>query len=192
MKLILGFLLTVLLNGPAWAQFGPPGGSSGCPLTGCTFTGAVTPQTTGGLVGTTLANNANAGSIGEVVSSTIAVGSAVSMVTATPKTVTSVSLTAGDWECYGIVDLSGTGTTTVLSSTSGIGGTTNVLPGDPNQLTNFYLNQTVLGGAVAPGILTPTVRENVSTTTTVFLVNQSSFAVSTLSTYGNLSCIRER
>ena len=62
-----------------------------------TFANAITPSTTNGIVGTTLGDNAVAGSVGEYVSSTVA-NNTVSFSNGTPLNVTSISLTAGDWE----------------------------------------------------------------------------------------------
>jgi hypothetical protein len=42
--------------------------------------------------------NASAGNVGEYVSTTVLVGSAVSMTTATPVTIATISLTSGDWD----------------------------------------------------------------------------------------------
>ena len=58
----------------------------------------VTPN----LVGVTSASNAAAGSVGEIISALVAVGSPVSLVNATAKNVTSISLTAGDWDGHDI------------------------------------------------------------------------------------------
>jgi len=89
-----------------------------------TLTGAITPSQTAGIVGTTTNNNANAGSVGEVVSSSVAVGSAVSLTTAagafTGKTITSISLTAGDWNVFGIVGINMAATTNFTASAGGI------------------------------------------------------------------------
>jgi hypothetical protein len=49
------------------------------------------------IVGVTDASDAPAGSVGQYVSSLVASGAAVSLVSGTPKTMTSISLTAGDW-----------------------------------------------------------------------------------------------
>lgn len=55
------------------------------------------------LYGTTTNNNAAAGQVGEYISSSVLFGSAVSLPNATAINVTSISLTAGDWDVSGMV-----------------------------------------------------------------------------------------
>lgn len=56
------------------------------------------------LTGTATNDNAPAGAVGEYISSAVASGSAVSLTAATPANVTSISLTAGDWDVSGAVN----------------------------------------------------------------------------------------
>jgi hypothetical protein len=65
--------------------------------------GSITPSQTGGIIGTTTNNNADAGSVGEYVSSTVAVASAVALTSGAGTNITAISLTAGDWDVYGRV-----------------------------------------------------------------------------------------
>ena len=74
------------------------------PLAGGTMTGALKPSTTAGLTGTTLGDNANAGAVGEVISSGVVQGSAVALSTGIRSTVTTISLTAGDWDVSGCIN----------------------------------------------------------------------------------------
>src|SRR5215472_14162674 len=64
-------------------------------------TGALTP--TGGIVGVNGASNAAAGNIGEYVTASLAQGSAVNLPGGTATNLTSISLTAGDWDVFGVV-----------------------------------------------------------------------------------------
>jgi hypothetical protein len=75
------------------------------PLSGGTLSGALTPSQTAGLIGTTTNNNANAGSVGEYVVSNIT--TATSIATATPTNLTTISLTAGDWDISGGISFLG-------------------------------------------------------------------------------------
>jgi hypothetical protein len=64
-------------------------------------TGNLTFSASGkGTAGTTTNNNADAGVVGEYVNSTVAVVSAVALTTATGANITSISLTAGDWNVW--------------------------------------------------------------------------------------------
>jgi len=68
------------------------------------------------IVGVTTNSNAAAGSVGELISSIISNASSVSCTTATPRDVTSIALTAGDWDVFGNVIFPMTGgSATVLS-----------------------------------------------------------------------------
>jgi len=70
----------------------------------------VAGQGTGGVIvqGTGTNNNAVAGYYGELISSVISSGSPVVFTSGTRKDLTSVSLTAGDWDVYGNIYCSGT------------------------------------------------------------------------------------
>jgi hypothetical protein len=155
-------------------------------VTGLTFTSAITPQTTGGIVGTTAADNANAGSVGELISAT---GSNVSLSSGVGANVTSISLTAGDWDVWGSVQCNAAGSTVINSCFDGVSTTSAALPAVP-----LYagLNGLSLGGGSQVQFPTPMQRINVSTTTTVYLVASSSFTTSTLTANGTIWARRRR
>lgn len=155
-------------------------------------TNTITPSTTAGIVGTTLADNATAGSIGEFIQSTIASGAAVSVSSAVATNITSISLTAGDWDVWGVVATLPAGTTTTASSSAAVSTTTAIVPpisATATGVTNFPV-------AVAGGVVTimqcGMTRVNVSTTTSVFLVIQTTFAVSTMQAFGSIQARRRR
>src|SRR5574337_1898836 len=81
------------------------------------------------ILGTTTNDDAAAGYIGEVISSNIAVGSAVSLSSGTIANITSISLTAGDWDVYGWASSNVAGTTTITQFAAG-GSTTTADLGD--------------------------------------------------------------
>ena len=104
-------------TGTTWARADHvhPSDTSKLSLTGGTLTGALTPSSTAGLVGTTLGDNANAGAIGEVISSNVTTG--VTLTNNATANVTSIVLTAGDWDVSGEVWVSvGAGGATLLSA----------------------------------------------------------------------------
>jgi len=157
--------------------------------------GTLTPNTTKGIVGTTAADNAQAGSVGEFVSSNVAVGSAVSLTSVATSNVTSVSLNAGDWDCRGNVLFHGGATTTISTLAGAINTTSATFPTPPGGGADFSINASITtpgGSAGDPGFPVGTVRVNVSTTTTVFLLAYSVFSSSTNSAYGFLGCRRVR
>jgi len=159
------------------ARFASPGpigntaASTGA-FTTLSSTGTFTPSSTNGIVGTTTNDNANAGSVGEHITAT---GSAVSITTGTPTNITSISLTAGDWEVSGTYGITPAGTTTVTAFLGGISSTSATFPAFPFQ--------TILQGSLATGgqqsAPAASQRFSLSGTTTIFLVVQANFGVST-------------
>lgn len=90
--------------------------SSGA-FTTVSASGLITPSQTIGIVGTTTNNAANAGSIGEVISANLVQGSAISLSNGVVGTVTSIALTAGDWDVSGEVWLTvGTGAAAAIEA----------------------------------------------------------------------------
>lgn len=151
------------------------------------------PQvTTPDIVGTTAAGNANAGSVGEYVSSVIASGSAVSLATVTGVNMTSISLTAGDWDVWYIPNFIPGATTNITQLFASISTTsaTSSSAGDSCSFTSYG------SGGVVPGVNcgAPMIQKriNVNATTTVYAVAQCTFTVSTLGAWGSLQARRVR
>jgi hypothetical protein len=136
-------------------------------------TSTITPSQTAGIVGTTTNNNAQAGSVGEYITAT---GSAVSLASTTPANCTSVSLTAGDWDVFGAIMFNGAASTSTSVYQTGINTTSATLPAAPFT-GEFYIGTS--GTNTAVSVAVPTQRENISATTTVYLVAQATFTVST-------------
>lgn len=149
--------------------------------------GAITPSQTAGIVGTTTNNNANAGSVGEYVTNS---ATGVSLTTVTTANITSVSLTAGDWDVSGAVTYSPAGSTTVTGLTTGISTTSATLPGNNTGGYNLLALPFTTGAAQVHG--TQTVRISISGTTTVYLVAQAQFGVSTMTANGFIRARRVR
>jgi hypothetical protein len=150
-------------------------------------TSTITPSQTAGIVGTTTNNSANAGSVGEVISSTIATGSSVSLSTGATSNITSISLTAGDWDCTGAVDFTFGATTSYTNLVGSISTTTGTL-GAQDSKFDFETPAAVPTAGADATFALPVVRELLSGTTTVFLVAQGTFTVSTLKAYGTIRC----
>lgn len=141
------------------------------------------------LTGTTTNDNAAAGKVGEYVSASVVQGSAVVLTTATPKTVTSISLTAGDWDVTGIGSLTGASTGTEFDVA--IGTTTNSFTGTVLGDTRAQTPTVSLTGADAT-LMIPSVRVSISSTTTYYLIVQETFTVGAPSAYGRISARRVR
>lgn len=153
---------------------------------------SITFNSTSGVIGTTTNNNAAAGSVGEFVSSLIPLASAVNIVTATATDLTSISLTAGDWDVYAnitFIPAATTNYTSVIGWNSGVSAT----------LANASLraaNSTGAGGAVTGGneigIITPSQRYSLSGNGTVYVTGYAVFTISTMTMCGGIYARRVR
>lgn len=145
---------------------------------------------TGGvdLVGTASNDSAATGSVGQYVESLVPVGSAVSLTTATPANVTSISLTAGDWDVSASVNFVFTTTTTTVSS-SGVSSTSGALPTDGTEVANGY-RLDASSGTTGNGL--PRKRFSLNATTTVYLVASATFTGGTATAYGAITARRVR
>ena len=163
-----------------------PTGSAGGDLTG-TYPNPNVAQ----VHGTATNDNAGAGIVGEFISSTVLVGAAVALTTATPANITSISLTAGDWDVWGTVAFNPAGTTTITDEFGGINTVSATLPTAPGSgaYASFSLPFTVGAGCVFP---VGTARLSLASTTTVYLVAQANYAVSTMGAYGFIGARRRR
>lgn len=158
-------------------------------IKGANVTIAGTLTVTGGALGTATNNNAAAGNVGEYVSASVVQGSATALTTATPKTVTSISLTAGDWDITAIG--SSTGASTGTEFDVAVSGTTNSFIGTVLGDTRCQTPTVSLTGADAT-LMIPAVRKSISSTTIFYLVVQETFTVGTPAAYGRISARRVR
>lgn len=136
------------------------------------------------LVAVTTNSNAAAGVVGQVVTSTV---SAVAITSATNTNVTSISLAAGDWDVYGSIQANAAGTTTTAYTSGGINTTSATLPA-----TGLYMVIPAGAAGLLVGGAVPSRRISVASTTTVYLVANISYAVSTCTVSGSITARRER
>jgi hypothetical protein len=172
---------------PVWTQYTVYNSLTGA----WTYSGTITPSQTLGIVGTTTNNNAQAGSVGEVVTSSITANT-ISLTTATSANIGSISLTAGDWDVEGAINFTPTTTTSITVLEGGISsGSSATLPGLPNQFQES-MAAAIPGTTVAISKVVPMVRLSLASTTTVYLVAQGTFTVSTLQGGGVITARRRR
>ena len=134
--------------------------------------------------GTGTNDSAAAGYVGEYISSQIPFASATSLTTATAKNVTSISLTAGDWDVSGQVSILPSVAIQALSV--GISTTSATLP-------DFSLYSNIGGpNMTSAGLSILTQRISLSATTTVYLVAVASFASGTATACGFIGARRAR
>lgn len=142
--------------------------------------------------GTTTNDNAATGQYGEFITAGIGSGSAVSLTTNTPANITSITLGAGDWDVTGVVSYQFGATTSYTNLIGDMSATTATLDGIA---THYFDYETAAQVPTAGSDQTwslPTARFSLSTSTTIFLVAQATFTVSTLKAYGNLRARRVR
>lgn len=159
--------------------------------TNITSLAAGTTLNTPTITGVTGGACASAGNVGECKNSTVLSGSAVSLTSNTAANVTSVSLTAGNWLCYGNVAFL-PGATTVTSQELGwISTTSAAVPTASNSGAEIGLTALGSGGGGNADILpVGMLMINVSTTTTAYLSAYATFTTSTNTAYGYINCIR--
>lgn len=132
-----------------------------------------------------------AGYIGQPLSSLIVSGSAVSLTTATPANVTSIALTAGDWDVMGEITYVATSATVVAAATweGGINTTTATLPTDGTEA--FYATPAAITTASFNATITISRKIiNSASASTAYLVAEATFTVGTVTAYGNITARR--
>lgn len=157
---------------------------SGIPTTGL-------PTARGQLPGTTTNDTATAGNVGDIIQSTVAQASPISITTTgVSQNVTSVVLTGGDWRCWGNIGTAPNGATTTAGMAAALSQVTNTLPTPPNGGAYNTYNSIVGAGSA---LVLPTGAMRVSTTgTTLYLVINVSFSVNAMGAFGYLGCERAR
>ena len=147
------------------------------------------------LVGTTTNDSAAAGNIGEWIFSELAVGSAIFLTSTFPSNITSISLTAGDWDVYGNIILV-SNTTTSITNLNGfiskVSATTPASDADHTQPIIGISQSANVPGATTWAIPITPGTQSLSGTTTIYLVAYGIFTVSTLKAYGWIGASRRR
>lgn len=170
------------------------------PATSATITiadGTILTETTstsigkGQYLGTATNDAATAGNIGELISSTIAFGSAVSITSTISANITSISVPAGEWRIAANVHYIGGAATTITQINTSISLTSATADATADRFGQFYGNgYALVGGIISVGV-PQNPRFSFASTTTVYLVTSSVFA-STLSGYGYIGATRVR
>jgi hypothetical protein len=158
-------------------------------------TGAVTPAQgdypTSLIPGTTTNDSATAGNIGEYISSTVLSGSAVAATSGVVFNITSISLTAGDWDVWGNVAITpsvGVTTTAIVGSASSTSATHPSFPGGGA----FLVKQLAFTSGATQAYPIGMARFSLASTTTVYLVCTLEFSGGSLSGYGFIGARRAR
>jgi hypothetical protein len=144
------------------------------------------------VLGTNTNDAAAAGFVGEYVESVVEGAGAVALTTGVAANVTSISLTAGDWDVFGSLAFAPAATTNVTVMTGGASATSATPPVGIRGRTNIAVfpqsGNTVAGNP--SGFFHN--RFSFNATTTVFLVASATFTVSTMSAFGFIAARRRR
>lgn len=156
---------------------------------GQTFTGAIAPSQTAGITGTTTNNSANAGAVGEYLTANTQGTSLSNNVAAN---LTSISLTAGDWEVSGLCGSVPAGSTITVSMLCGISTVSATFQTIAGSQFNWQALTTVNTAGTGNQIIAPVTRISLAATTTIYLVGQIAFTTSTMTANGFIRARRVR
>jgi hypothetical protein len=154
-------------------------------------TGALSRSGNGGIPvqGTNTNDSAADGDVGEYVSSILPVGTPIGLTTGVAANITSISLTAGDWDVTGTIFVTGSPASfqTVTGSISTTSATNNT---SADRYANFTFGAftSLFAITLKPG----TFRLSLSATTTVYLVTNCTFNVGAPAAYGAIVARRAR
>jgi hypothetical protein len=146
--------------------------------------------TTSGIIGTTTNDDAAAGKVGEYISSTVLVAGAVALASTTAANVTSISLTAGDWDVFGNVSFISQVATVAASFACWISTTSATLPDIALVTAVSGYTHTGVADPFSAGV--PTKRISINGTTTVYLSAEADFAAGTMKACGVIQARRVR
>jgi len=162
------------------------------PVLGAASATSLAFSSTSGVIGSATNDSAAALSVGEYVSSTVLAGSAVATTNGATTDITTISLTAGDWDVWGTICT----TVNAATVTARLGGWVNSVsatsPTAPGGGTFVYM----FLGATAAGAVSyypiGSARFSLSGTTTIYLTGQCNFSVNTMALYGFIGARRVR
>lgn len=144
------------------------------------------------ILGTTTNDSASAGNVGEYVSSSITSGSPVSLTSTVITNITSISLTAGDWDVWINAYFGGNGATTVTRFLSSVSLTSGTLDQTNGRIGKLYIGGVAVFAVIDPYITVGPVRFSFSGTNTVYFISEADFGTSTAYGYGIIQARRVR
>lgn len=161
------------------------------PTLGAASATSLTFSSTTGIVGTTTNDNAASGSVGQFVSSVVTSGSPTSISSATATDLTSISLGAGDWDVFGNINFRAAAGTTVTYLICWLSSSSASIP-DPSLYSSFVYGTATVPALASQGLVAPSMRFSLSTTTTIYITGYTVFGVSTMAMCGGIYARRRR
>lgn len=159
---------------------------------GTVTNGVYTTSQVTALTATATNDSAAAGKIGEYISSQTTAGSGnVALTTNTNADITSISLTAGDWDVWGNVGFEPAGGSSITQTFAWISVTSATLPTYPN---NGGMQQAGAAGGTANNVTLSAgcMRMSLSGTTTIYLTARETHTIGTMNSYGFIGARRVR
>lgn len=154
---------------------------------GVAITGSGTCITAGQFLGIAGNTAASAGNVGEYIKQNVASGSAVALATGVDKDITTVTLTAGDWQCHGNVFINSGGTITLVQAW--INTTVDTAPTRPN--AGAFGQTGTISSTSQVGLSAGSIQYLLSGGQVVSLGTNATFS-STANAYGFIGCRRMR
>lgn len=188
-------LATSTVDNAACRFDGGAGVTQNSPLVIADTTGALSRTGGGGIPvqGTNTNDSAAAGDVGQYISGSLAIASAISLTNNTAADVVSISLTAGDWDIGGVAPFQYGGGTVTTQIKIGVSTTTATMPdNDAGQMSAGAWGAGKTGGSADFLPLPAGIRLSLSGTTTVYLVALALFTTSTCSVSGQIWARRVR
>lgn len=151
---------------------------------------AVSGGQLGNIAGTTTNDNAAAGNVGEFKSSVVPIGSAVTLTTSgVPVDITSISLTAGDWDVWGNVGFTGNG----IVGASGWYAWTSATSATQPDLSLASIQVLTASASTTLAEAVPYQRYSLASTTTIYLTGEfAAGAVTSVVGFGGIYARRVR
>lgn len=141
----------------------------------------------GDISGVSTNSNAATGVIGEIISSIVLATSPVNLVANVVTNITSISLTPGDWDIHGLVQVNYAGING-YGAQAGLSLISATLPLITSGGFSFQLSTSTLAACTCPVFI----RESLSITTIIYLVTVGEQPNSTASGYGTIFARRTR
>lgn len=163
------------------------------PIMGVASATSIDFSSTDGVIGFTDGSSAPVGSVGEIMYSEVLSSAPTAILTNTIVPLTTISLSAGDWELHGSAGFTGGATTMVKYYHVWIASTTGTEPN--SAIVNGRSFGTVGVAIYAQGNFGITIRDGflqAAGTTTIYLNVRSIFTISTTSSYGRVWARRVR
>jgi len=157
------------------------------------MTAVTSISATGGTAvkGTNTNDNAAAGMVGEYIESVVEYASAISVTNATWTNITSISLTAGDWDVSGSIGIQGAATTSFTQKRGSVSLVSGIVDITKGRLFGHVSAASVDGGPVSV-YSSQNLRFSLASTTTIYILARAEFTVSTASAHGMISARRVR